>query len=227
MYRERRFFIETRMLFVIAILIQAAHAAIGSHIPLPTIARGVLYAIPVIIIAFQQYRIWRLAEEFPENNETGKNGDQGTEGELTLLSTAGSIKEIKQYRKPCVKKENIQKLQERLCSAMLEEKLFQLEDLRASQLAAAIGIRPHHLSELLNLHMNLTFSQFVKKIRVNEAKKQISANPSLTLLHIAFENGFQSRSVFNRQFREITGMSPGEFRSMVISHDHSGSKRIA
>ncbi|MDH5655128.1 MAG: helix-turn-helix domain-containing protein, partial [Spirochaetia bacterium] len=111
-----------------------------------------------------------------------------------------------------LKQDRIQDHISRLNKVMMEDKLFLLEDLRASQLASALDIKTHHLTELLNKHMGVSFPDLVKKYRVEESIQLIKENPEKKFITIAFETGFQSKSAFNRSFKEVTGLTPNEYR---------------
>lgn len=63
--------------------------------------------------------------------------------------------------------------------------------------------------------MGKSFNEFVNEYRVN-AFKQEAMQPKmshLTIAGIAFECGFNSQATFQRTFKQITGMSPSEFKS--------------
>lgn len=105
-------------------------------------------------------------------------------------------------------------------SAQLEEYL-RLEkpyldpELTLSQLAEQINISPHHLSQIINEQFQLNFFEYINQFRVEEVKSRIS-NPkyeSYSLLGIAMDAGFNSKSAFNRVFKKITHQTPSQFKA--------------
>ncbi|MBN2346874.1 MAG: helix-turn-helix domain-containing protein [Candidatus Aminicenantes bacterium] len=89
-------------------------------------------------------------------------------------------------------------------------------DLTLAKLAEATKIPAKHLSQVINEHFGLNFNDFVNRLRVEEAKRLLLDRDSrkFKLLRIAFESGFNSKSVFNDAFRKNTGISPSEFRRL-------------
>ena len=105
-------------------------------------------------------------------------------------------------------------LQLRLLEVMNKDKPFLNSELSLVKLAELLNITPHILSYLINKGFNQNFYQFINHYRVEEAKKLI-IDPKiahLSLLGIAFEVGFNSKTVFNTSFKKITGQTPSEFK---------------
>ncbi|MFD0792744.1 ABC transporter permease [Mucilaginibacter litoreus] len=98
----------------------------------------------------------------------------------------------------------------------MEDGRFYLEpDLTLSSLAEKLNIHPHELSKIINMSLKKNFNDFVNEYRIRDVteKMQDPDFDRLTLLGIAFDSGFNSKSTFNRTFREITGKSPAEYKS--------------
>ena len=87
-------------------------------------------------------------------------------------------------------------------------------DLTIRDLAEASNIPSYHLSQLLNENLNQKFYDFVNRYRVEEAKRALldTANDHLTILAVALNAGFSSKSAFNATFKKTTGVTPSEFR---------------
>lgn len=65
-----------------------------------------------------------------------------------------------------------------------------------------------------------TFSTFLKEIRIGYACKLLSDSGERNIAQICFDSGFNNVANFNRQFREVTGMSPREYRSRYQVRQH-------
>ncbi|MBW6492346.1 MAG: AraC family transcriptional regulator [Lentimicrobium sp.] len=100
---------------------------------------------------------------------------------------------------------------------MNTEKPYLDADLTLPQLATRLQIPSHLLSRVINEKFGLNFFDFINQYRVDELKSKLN-NPefdNLSLLGIAFECGFNSKSAFNRVFKKITGLTPSEFKNQL------------
>lgn len=118
--------------------------------------------------------------------------------------------------KPNVKKEpeTNYEVKKALLKAMESDKLFLTPELSLAMLAHQLNITPKNISQALNNDLNKNFHDFINEYRVEEVKKRLinRAYNHLTILSIAMDSGFNSKSSFNRIFMKATGMSPKEFR---------------
>jgi AraC-like DNA-binding protein len=102
----------------------------------------------------------------------------------------------------------------RLRAYMETEKPYRIEDLRLAGVADELSIPAHVLSQVVNDHLQTNFSDFVNRYRIEEARRQLedANNDQFTLLAIAREAGFNSKTSFYRAFKKHVGMSPPEYR---------------
>jgi len=103
-------------------------------------------------------------------------------------------------------------LVERLDSLMVEKRRFTDSMLTLPLLSEELGLSPHQLSELLNSQLGTNFRQYINQHRVELAKRLLAENPDRTILDIAFDCGFASKSPFNVAFFQISGKTPSEWR---------------
>lgn len=93
---------------------------------------------------------------------------------------------------------------------MKEEKWFQNPSLSLRVLAENVNISSNKLSWLLNERIGQNFNEYINSFRL-ENFKEIALNPAnshLTLLALAYESGFNSKTVFNTFFKKTEGMTP-------------------
>ncbi|HEV2803035.1 MAG TPA: AraC family transcriptional regulator [Pyrinomonadaceae bacterium] len=88
------------------------------------------------------------------------------------------------------------------------------QDLTLSEIAAAVGMNPYHLSRAFKQEMGSAPHQYVIKRRVERAKVLL-AETELTIIEVAFKVGFQSQSHFTNIFRRFTGVTPKAFRRLL------------
>src|SRR5690554_286587 len=92
-------------------------------------------------------------------------------------------------------------------------------DLTLPKLAEDLNVSTHHLSQVINEMHGKNFFNFINKYRVAEVKRKIEdpKYKNYSLLGIAFESGFNSKSAFNRVFKNITGTTPSRYRDSLPS----------
>jgi AraC-like DNA-binding protein len=103
---------------------------------------------------------------------------------------------------------------DRLLLYMIEKRPYLDAELTLSSLAKDLNISRSQLSILINDGMGDNFYDFVNKYRVEEVKR-LMVDPQVknySLLGIALEAGFKSKSTFNLIFKRFTGLTPTEYR---------------
>ncbi|MDZ7607048.1 MAG: helix-turn-helix domain-containing protein [Cyclobacteriaceae bacterium] len=101
---------------------------------------------------------------------------------------------------------------------MTEERPYLNPELTMSELAEGMKLPRHYITEILKVEMNKNFFVMVNDYRV-EAVKHMLQNPqsaNMSLLTIALECGFNSKSSFNALFKQHTGLTPSDYRRSVI-----------
>ncbi|SPH24791.1 hypothetical protein DEA8626_03828 [Defluviimonas aquaemixtae] len=104
---------------------------------------------------------------------------------------------------------------DRLTAAM-EAGVWAEEGLTIGQLAGALGTTEHRLRRVINQGLGYrNFARFLNERRIARAREILSepARADTPILTLAYEVGFASLGPFNRAFRDITGLSPSEFRA--------------
>jgi AraC-like DNA-binding protein len=107
-----------------------------------------------------------------------------------------------------------QELIKRLLDHMQEKKSYLDPELTLSQLAKDLDIGRSQLSQLINDGIGDNFYDFINKYRVEQVK-QLMTDPRVkhfSMLGIALEAGFKSKSTFNLIFKRFTGLTPTEYR---------------
>ncbi|WP_185154121.1 AraC family transcriptional regulator [Fulvivirga sp. M361] len=120
----------------------------------------------------------------------------------------------KKYQKSGLSAEVAGKHLERLLRLMEEEAPYTDSSLTLLQLSQKMSISPHHLSEVINSRLNQKFFDFINQYRVAKVAQDLSDEKKqhFTLLAIAHDAGFNSKSSFNTIFKKQTGLTPSEYR---------------
>ena len=105
----------------------------------------------------------------------------------------------------------------RLKNYMITEKPFLNGELTATVLSESLNMTRHQISRILNEEIGSNFYDFVNQYRVEEFKERISAkeNDHLTLLAIAYDSGFNSKTTFNTFFKKVTGITPSAYKKSL------------
>lgn len=92
---------------------------------------------------------------------------------------------------------------------------YQDPELGLGSLAEKLDMSPHELSRIINTALKKSFNDFINEYRVADVvqKMQDPAYDHITLLGIAFESGFNSKTTFNRTFKQMIGKSPAEYKN--------------
>jgi AraC-like DNA-binding protein len=80
--------------------------------------------------------------------------------------------------------------------------------------AQACGFSYSYFSRIFNSYMNTSFSEYVNKIRVDEAMKLL-ASTDMSITDISLTVGFSSSSYFIQTFKKYKHLSPNKFRTML------------
>lgn len=101
---------------------------------------------------------------------------------------------------------------------------FKSPGLTIAKLADQLETPEHRLRALINQRLgHRNFSAFLNRYRIAEAQRMLSSSEQVDvpILTIAMDLGYNSLAPFNRAFRELTGVSPSEFRKRAFVKDAS------
>lgn len=94
---------------------------------------------------------------------------------------------------------------------------FLRADLSLEILSKELQISKHYLSEIFNIHIGKSFYSFIAEYRITYAIERLkNEGGRLKIESLAHECGFNSKTSFNRYFKEITGFNPSEYISNRI-----------
>jgi AraC-like DNA-binding protein len=168
-----------------------------------------VYAVIVLlfvnILGFRGIKYSRIFNQtVPPYNQT-QTGKQPT----TDKEQASS------YANYGLKQDDAISLSMKLKNYMENEKPYTNMDLTLKDLAFALDTYPHYITQVLNTVFNQNFYDFINTYRVEEVQKRLHEPQfkNFTILAIAYDCGFNSKSSFNRIFKQKTGLTPSEYRN--------------
>jgi len=112
--------------------------------------------------------------------------------------------------KPVLENIHYQEWKQKVLTLMEEEQLYKNPLLKITDIAEVLQTNPRVISRMINQEFEMNFNDFVNQYRVQAVKEQIDrqAHENYTLLGIAMECGFNSKTTFNRAFKKALDMSP-------------------
>lgn len=128
-----------------------------------------------------------------------------------IIRTSEPVTNGGKYSRSSLKPAHAEAYHDKLLQFMNEEKPYLNPDLKLADLADSLDIHPHHLSQVLNDRMQMSFFDFVNKYRVEEAKDKLRSKNGETILQIAYAVGFNNKASFNKYFKKLTGLTPSQF----------------
>lgn len=105
---------------------------------------------------------------------------------------------------------------QQLLDLMKDQRLYEQSDLTLESLAEQLQISSGYLSQIINEKEEKNFFEFVNRYRIESVKERL-ADPDFenyTIMGIALECGFQSKSTFNATFKKYTGSTPSAYRKL-------------
>lgn len=163
---------------------------------------GLFLSLSIFIMLIGYYG---LSQKEIFNNSYGESNDFITDVPIKYVGFSLKEADIENY---------IQKLNH----YMIKEKPYLISSLTLPQLASNLEIPSHHLSKVINENFESNFFDFINKYRIEEVKAKL-ANPkfnNFSLLGIALDSGFNSKSAFNRVFKKITGLTPSKYKETTL-----------
>lgn len=135
------------------------------------------------------------------------------------------------YSRSGLKEAKAEEYLARLIDHMETGKAYLNGSLTIQDLSTATRIPRHYITQILNEKHGRSFFAFVNEYRVSEVIRRFSdpRYSNYTILAIAFDAGFNSKASFNSIFKNMTGLTPSEYREKGLKDrksDPSGSDHI-
>lgn len=187
-----------------------------------TFSSIVLFVIFIGYFGINQVGIFTQTNISPNKETHGFNAD--FRNHVAMNSTPETeSKEVKsqsnlvKYEKSSLTETQISQIHFQLDRLMSEDKIFKDPELTLFSLAQQMGVHPNNLSQVINSVENKNFYDYINTFRIEEFKNMVflPENQKYTLLSLAFDCGFNSKTSFNRNFKKVTNLSPSEFLSQA------------
>jgi AraC-like DNA-binding protein len=175
---------------------------------------NVLFVFYLGINALKQRRIFTRHNIIEDKNHNEDYADK----EFTEITKG---KSADKYRKSALTLEMSEKIMHRLNDTMKHNKPYLDSNLTLPKLAKMVATSSNYLSQVINEQMDMKFFDFINSYRIKVAK-ELLINPlphTPTILDIAMESAFNSKSAFYSAFKKQVGVTPAEFKKHIQSSD--------
>lgn len=121
--------------------------------------------------------------------------------------------ENQKYKKSGIEPGKLKKYARSIEEIMQTDQLFLNPELTLDDVSQALGISRHHLTQAFNTELKMSFYTYINSLRINAFLTLIEDTryQHFTLLAIAYECGFNSKSTFNSVFKRIKGITPSQY----------------
>jgi len=167
--------------------------------PLNLFMNGFVY----LVVLLTAYHSLKQKEIYPADTKERSEA-------LSLADDTGSD----MIQNKIMSDEKLVEAKAQLNNLIIKEELYLDSELSLGKLAKKLNLSSHQLSYVINNGFNHNFYGFINKFRVEKAKELLAgkALDKYSIIGIAYDSGFNSKTVFNTTFKKITGQTPSEFK---------------
>jgi len=88
-------------------------------------------------------------------------------------------------------------------------------DLDLDSVVAGTGANRNKVNEVLKAELGMTFTAYLKKLRLTESARLLTETPAVTVAEVAYSVGYANVSYFNKLFKEEYGCTPKVFKTVA------------
>ena len=185
----------------------------------------ILFSVVVLFVVFIGYfginQVGVFSKKEPISQENILNIDKKvvvTEDEFNIVEDKTS-----KYIKSGLNEETPIEIHNLLTKVIENKQLFTNSELTLVELAENLNVHPNHLSQVINTFEEKNFYDFINSKRI-EHFISLLKNGNLekyTILSMAYECGFNSKSSFNKYFKKVTNQTPTEYIKAIIPNTNT------
>jgi AraC-like DNA-binding protein len=129
------------------------------------------------------------------------------------------LQKTTKYSHSSLKPAEASRIENDLHILLQQEKFYLDSSLTIDGLSVKLKTSRHHLSQVLNEKLNKSYLDFISDLRLEEARRRLSApaNFRYTIASIALDSGFSSVSNFNEIFKKRYNITPSKFRDQQLN----------
>lgn len=162
------------------------------------------------------YRQVSSAQDGPEPQDIPQMSEPKGQSKQSELQGCSEDSK-KRYSRSGLTQERAERIHDKLDAYMKTARPYLSADLTIADLAKQMSVPRHHLTEVISTRHEKSFYIFVNEYRIAAIKQAMESpeNAKATLLDLAYASGFNSKSPFNAAFKQLTGMTPSQYRRQL------------
>ncbi len=139
--------------------------------------------------------------------------NQNTKAKTPTKKNKKPNKLSKRYAKSGLNEEMAALIYSKLNELVNSDALYKNDNLTLSELAKQLNVHPNHLSQVINEKEGKNFYNYINSLRIKEFIKLTSLpeNNKFTMISLAYDCGFGTKSTFNKHFKINTGKTPTNY----------------
>lgn len=156
-----------------------------------------LVVVMIIIIKLQPQK--KMPQGIISQTQTSKNTDKPNTNQTNDKST----------------KDEYVSLFEELDALIKTKQWFLMPRLTLSDLSKLTGLQTRDISRSINIVTDKSFNEYINRYRVDFVCSKLDSNTPSSLTDISADAGFSSKASFNKVFKQLTGLTPTEYKSQT------------
>lgn len=167
------------------------------------IFRALVYVVIVFLTVYVNYK---------EQSDLAELKFQYVDAQLEKAMSSATSEEGR-YKRTGLNEEKAEELLSKLLLYMESARPYLNSKITLRHIADELGVSTNHLSQVINDKLNKNFFSFINDYRVNEFKEKVGRgeHDNYTLIGVALDCGFSSKSSFYTVFKKITGVTPADY----------------
>lgn len=174
--------------------------------------------LPAEAILKENEEIVKKEESIKEKNRLENNNitNKLSPKKVAVFEEELNVALVTEKRREILSQSQMFKILLKLETAMEKEHFYTDCNLTLDKLAELTNLNKYHISETLNHFVHKPFYTFVNEYRIKFVKEKLkNTSQNINILDLAYEAGFNSKSSFNRYFKEITTQTPSEYLKQI------------
>jgi len=139
-------------------------------------------------------------------------------GQANFEEAISAKEKVSKYATSALSKERSREVFQEVEQLFTTQKMFLNPDLRVQDVAKALELSNHNISQSINETAGMSFYDYVNNFRLKDFQKQL-ADPDkrkFTILALGMESGFNSKASINRVFKRQLGETPREYQQRML-----------
>lgn len=120
-------------------------------------------------------------------------------------------------------KEYDEQLYSKIDKIFREDKLYLKADLKIADLVDELLVSEKEISRAISSMTGKRFSSYINEFRIQRAKELLSSKHKILIKEVGFKSGFSSQPQFQRKFKELSGLTPEQFRHVSEHQKANGN----